>query len=63
MCLKQKWINRIKNISDSLSLSLFLSFATCLSGFTTARILLKERARSDDDDDLAFDRENRGGCL
>ena len=54
----------MKNISDALSLSLFLSFATvCLSGFTTARILLKERARSDDDDDLAFDRENRGGCL
>jgi hypothetical protein len=47
----------------SLSLSLFLSFATCLSGFTPARILLKERARSDDDDDRAFDRENRGGCL
>ena len=49
----------------TLSLSFFLSFATvCLSGFTTARILLKERARSDyDDDDHAFDRENRGGCL
>ena len=44
----------------TLSLSFFLSFATvCLSGFTTARILLKERARSDDDDDLAFDREKR----
>ena len=48
----------------TLSLSFFLSFATvCLSGFTTARILLKERARSDDDYDLAFDRENRGGGL
>ena len=56
----KKWINWINNISaDSLSLS--LSFlCDCLSGFTTAWILLKER--SDYDDDHAFD-ENRGGCF
>ena len=55
----------MKNISDSLSL--FLSFlcdlSVCLVLLPNADFVERERARSDNDDDHAFDRENRGGCL
>tara|TARA_B100000475_G_scaffold108130_1_gene78942 strand:+ start:401 stop:595 length:195 start_codon:yes stop_codon:yes gene_type:complete len=49
-------------LSDSLSLS-FFPLRLSVWFYYQTRILLKERARSDDDDDHAFDRENRGGCV
>jgi hypothetical protein len=50
-----------KSTKEILSLSFLCDLSVWF--YYRADFVERERARSDDDDDHAFDRENRGGCL